>query len=650
MKKTLLALTVATFAVFGTAKAQTYFSENFNSISAPAIPANWSSTPSGQWKTGSPDALAPNAMAGLGYTLTQGSYTSGIGIDGSLATSNGSILATPTIAIPSGATSAAFFFDKAYFKVQLNSDPSKKETLTFVVSTNGGTTWTDVQEITANTNFIWETAMIPVGTYAGQANLKFGFKYSNTAAALVGVVFDNIKIWTGSDIALTSAIGGTNPANGKGYQLVNTGAPIKGTIKNMGTSTITNYTVWYKQGANPAVSYAATGSIAPLATATFTHATPFTAAANTAYPIKVWVVLASDNDHTNDSTNIDVTGVPFLPAKKLVLEEGTGTWCGWCPRGSVFMEQFAETNVNKTAQIAVHNNDPMEVSAYDNYMSTYVGGFPNMVVDRTTETDPSNIDDVYTAFKDNFAFAEVTMGTPAVAGTTVTVPVTIKPAVSITNPKLSLVVTESNVKGTGAQWPQTNYYAGGGNGVMGGWESQADHVTNVNFHFVARSISPSPAGDAAGLPATLVANTTYTATLTATLNAAWKPADLQYIVLFMNGTDATIMNSAYTALPTLKPGLPTSVANIEAGIEKAQLYPNPATDIAYLQVELKDATNGTLTITDAVGRSVSPAKTTAMRSGTTVLEIPTANLAPGMYLINLSTEKGNVAMKLQVIK
>jgi thiol-disulfide isomerase/thioredoxin len=492
--------------------------------------------------------------------------------------------------------------------------------------------------------------MIPVGTYAGQANLKFGFKYSNTAAALVGVVFDNIKIWMGADIAIESAIGGTNPANGKGYQLVNTAAPIKGTIKNMGTTTITNYTVWYKQGANPAVSYAATGSIAPLATATFTHATPFTTPANTAYPIKVWVVLASDNNHTNDSTNIDVTGVPFLPVKKLVLEEGTGTWCGWCPRGSVFMEEFAEDNVNKVAQIAVHNNDPMEVSAYDTYMGSYVGGFPNMVVDRTLDTDPSNIDEVYTTLKDNFAFAEVTMGTPTVSGTTVTVPVTVKPAVAITNPKLALVVTESNVKGTGAQWPQVNYYAGGGNGPMGGWESQPAQVTNVNFHFVARSISPSPAGEASGLPGTLAAGTTYTATLTGTLNSAWKTADLQYIVLFMNGTDATVMNSAFTALPTLKPGLPTSVTNLEAGIEKAQLYPNPTTGLAYLQVELKEATNGTLTITDAVGRSVSPAKTTAMRSGTTVLEIPTEHLATGMYLINLSTEKGNVAMKLQVLK
>ena len=107
MKKTLLALTVASFAAFGTARAQVYFSENFNSVSAPALPASWNSTPSGQWKTGSPNTLAPNASAGLGYNLNQPNYTSTIGIDGSLASSNNSILATPTISIPSGATGAA---------------------------------------------------------------------------------------------------------------------------------------------------------------------------------------------------------------------------------------------------------------------------------------------------------------------------------------------------------------------------------------------------------------------------------------------------------------------------------------------------------------------------------------------------------------
>jgi thiol-disulfide isomerase/thioredoxin len=652
MKKMLLLFSVAMAVSAGVTHAQNFVYENFNATVGGALPTNWTSNPANQWKTGAPDDIA--AFYRLGESGNAASHMMAVSINGNSASANDAVLSTPAINLPGSATAAKLVFDKCYFGVSLQADPSKKETFTLVVSTNGGTTWSDLAIINANSASGWSDTAINVGTYAGQSNLKFGFKYNNTGTALVGASLDNIRVYVqgANDIAITTAapVAGT-PA---GYKVVGGTVSVTGTVYNYGSATLNNYTVKYQQGANPAVAYNVTGAnIASLEGGSFTHNVPFTIPSVGTFPLKVWVEQTGDTYHGDDTAAAQAVGVAFMPAKRLVFEEGTGTWCGWCPRGAVFMEEFAEETPNMAAQIAVHNSDPMEVSAYDNYMVTYNGGgFPNLVTDRAILSDPSDVSAVYNEMKDNFGFAELTMGAPTVSGTTVTIPVTVKAATAISNPKLSLVVTESNVVGSGSGWPQTNYYEGGGNGAMGGWESQPESVTNVRYHFVARAISPSPAGEASGLPATLTANTTYTATVTATLNPAWKVADLQYIVMLNDGNSTNVLNSVFSPLPVLKPGLitPTSISNVEAGIEKAQLYPNPTADKAYLQVELKEATAATMTITDATGRSVTAPKTSALHAGNNVLEVPTAGLSNGIYLVNLETGKGRISMKLNVVK
>lgn len=656
MKKTLQLCSTAALIAVGAvaANAQTYVYETFNAAVGGVLPASWTSTPANNWKTGAPDAVAPDFSA-LGVSGNTPAHMKAVAIDGNVIAANGAILSTPSINLPASATGAKLIFDKFYFGARLTSDASKKETFTLLSSIDGGTTWTDLTVINPNSANSWKDTTINIGSLAGQANLKFGFKYENTNTALVGAALDNIRVYIqgASDIALTAAAPAEGDANG--YKMTGGTATITGSVYNYGSAPLTSYVVKYKQGSNAVQSYTASGSIAPLTGGTFTHSVPFTVPSAGTFPIKVWVELTGDSYHNDDTANAQVVGVAFMPVKRLVFEEGTGTWCQWCPRGNVRMEELAETFPGKASQIAVHNADPMTVAAYDNFMGTnFPNGYPNVITDRTKgiNTDPGNIISIYNANKDNFGFAEFTMGTPTVTGTSVSVPVTILPAATITNPKLSLVVTESNVTGTGSSWNQKNAYAGGGQGVMGGWETRTSSVSGVNFHFVARSITPSPAGEASGLPATLVAGTTYTATLTATLNAAWKSVDLQYIAMLIDGNNGKVLNSAQSALPTLSPGLPplVSVTNVEAGINNARLYPNPTNGSAYIQLDLATATSTTVNIVDGLGRSVVTPVTSQLKSGTSTMEINTQTLSAGVYFVQVMTKNGQVSLKLQVTK
>lgn len=98
----------------------------------------------------------------------------------------------------------------------------------------------------------------------------------------------------------------------------------------------------------------------------------------------------STDDDANDNSVTKVVN-PVVPAlgKMVVGEEGTGTWCPWCVRGTVFMDKMETLYEDYWAGIAVHNGDPMVVADYDSIMGTKISGYPSSLIDRGPEDDPS---------------------------------------------------------------------------------------------------------------------------------------------------------------------------------------------------------------------------------------------------------------------
>ena len=82
----------------------------------------------------------------------------------------------------------------------------------------------------------------------------------------------------------------------------------------------------------------------------------------------------ADNVPADDVLTLMVDPVTPAAGKVVVGEEGTGTWCQWCPRGAVFMDKFANDFGQYWAGIAVHNNDPMTVADYDAGIGALIGG------------------------------------------------------------------------------------------------------------------------------------------------------------------------------------------------------------------------------------------------------------------------------------
>jgi hypothetical protein len=183
------------------------------------------------------------------------------------------------------------------------------------------------------------------------------------------------------------------------------------------------------------------------------------------YDFKVKVAQVNGKD--NEETGVTVLPVAVLntyPKKRALLEEYTGLWCGWCPRGYVALEKLAELYPDDYVLVSYHNGDDMEITT--DYPSN-VRSFPSAWMDRgvsldayygTTEKEFGIADDLAKRNKD-FGFADLALeavlsdnGVINIS-TDVTFPFNLLEG----NYSVEYVLTANGLKN--ASWAQSNYYA-----------------------------------------------------------------------------------------------------------------------------------------------------------------------------------------------
>ncbi len=366
-------------------------------------------------------------------------------------------------------------------------------------STDGGSSWTQFMEIPGTGDVTWVEQSVDLSALAQQTdgNVMFAFRYDDNGGWLFGFAVDNVLLYTPAalDVALAS-LSVMGP-----YAVVGNDVTISGTIFNNGLDTIQSVDVSWTDGTNTYTDNLTGLNLMPGATTNFTHSTPFTVSGYESYTISVMLSNpngSADGLPVNNSAEFSVAGLSFLPEKKIFAEEATGTWCGWCPRGAVFMEYMAETYGDSYVGVAVHNADPMTVTAYDNGLTSFpsFSGFPSVVFERDVIIDPSELETYYNDYisRGTAVQVEVTNAVLDVATRQLTVEANSTFATSFTAADFSSFFTfkEDNVTGTGSGYDQANYYSGGAAGAMGGYENLPNPVPadQMVYNDVARDILP----------------------------------------------------------------------------------------------------------------------------------------------------------------
>lgn len=412
-------------------------------------------------------------------------------------------------------------------------------------------------------------------------------------------------------------------------------------IRNLGTTPITSFQIAMNANGNITNQNFTNVNIASGAVynALLTNPVTFIAGLNTiTATISNVNGQANDNDNTDDSKSFSFTPVQPGEDKIVVAEEATGTWCQWCPRGAVMMDQM-QTDFDGFFQgIAIHNNDPMEVAPYDSVLGNFISGYPSALVDRLPKIDPSEIRKDFMTRIILTPVAKIKNGASFNSSTNqleVSSTTTFKSNAS-GNYKIACVLVEDSIKGTSSGYAQSNAYAGGGSGVMGGFELLPNPVpaAQMVYNHVAKAIAPGFHGISNAFPASVNAGSSYIHNFS--FNTTGWNKDKLHIVTLLIAPDGKIENAGSTTVAeAIANGYVVGINEKIVTPSLLSVYPNPSSQDINLQINSKTSGQATMSIHTIDGKILLN-KSIQIKDGVNIFPIHVQALSAGNYIIKVS--------------
>ena len=464
---------------------------------------------------------------------------------------------------------------------------------------------------------------------------------------------DDISVRTiqANDVEMTSISSPTVSATG-------TNVTIAGTVTNKGANTITSLDVTWDDGSG-AQSETFNVNIPTNGTYNFSHGTQLNVASAMAYNLNICAEISGvvDGDPNNNCASHTVSGQSFVPTKHVVIEEGTGTWCGWCPRGAVAMETLnSDASRPNFIGIAVHNGDPMTVNAYDG--GANFSGFPGMNVNRKylgESVSTTAMQDFYDQTSAEPTSANVAVTASCDANGNITCEVTATFAATVTTEhRLAAVLVENLVTG-GSGYEQSNYYSNQSQNIAltspnnGGmpnfdWQAAANPVPSATmvYDHVGRELLGGYDGQASSITTPANAGSSQSYTFNTSVPSSSNAWNLHVVGLLIDSSTGEIVNANEAGLQLL--GLPENNT-----INSFNVYPNPTSDFAVINFELNQTADVEISITDMTGKVVYSSVISNV-SGVKSVSISAESMNNGIYFVNLKSNGSKMSQKLTINK
>lgn len=635
MKK-IYTMALAMFFGIAITNAQKIVKENFESGSAPA---GW--TLDENWEIGDVSQVASQYYNPGEHTVFVTFNDDALG-NGNVA--SGSI--TSDALDLTGITSAQLVF-QGFF---LNGDYGADETGKVYVSADGGDTWTEEFDMPGNAD-AWQDANVSLAAYADMT-IQLRFTFDDGGGWNYGWSLDDMLVI--DPLTNDVLLGGFNVE-----RFIKSDATISVDVTNLGTEEVNSVDIVWSDGTSEYTETITDLSIATFATASVAIPTSFAGSGPAEYEISIseaampnGVMDMDMSDNTSEATAMVSTVTAEFP-RRMVAEEATGTWCPWCPRGEVFMNQMAADFPDSFVGIAVHNGDPMVVGEHDSNLPTAAGGFPgypSVLVDRLNYIDPSDLPNVLDA-----RLAAVSpVGVSATANFVtdeakidLTVSTDFYTTVSDRQFSIAVIVVEDGVTGTGSDYAQANNYANNAFGEMGGFENLPNPVPadQMVYNHVSRALIGGWAGMASGIPATVNDAENYEATFSIDIDPAWNYENLKLAIIVTDLVSGDIHN-AFELHPE---GLFTGNEEPSA-VVSSNLYPNPAQGNTSLTFSLEETRDVDVMIYNSIGQNVWQ-KSYGELAGNQNFSLDISSLATGAYTLVIQVGDNDfIAKQLNVVK
>ncbi|NTW32434.1 MAG: T9SS type A sorting domain-containing protein [Bacteroidetes bacterium] len=314
--------------------------------------------------------------------------------------------------------------------------------------------------------------------------------------------------------------------------------------------------------------------------------------------------------HSSNDTTLVVTG--GVSRNLVLMEGGTGTWCGYCPGAAIGLRDLIEVNHKNAAAIEYHYEDNYETPATLSRLSYYgIDNYPTVIADgklraeggSATQSQYSRYLPMYNERIAYPAFDIINLTVTPLSTDSFSASITVEQtfAAFTSGIKLHTALTESNIP-----------FA---------WGNQ----TKVDF--ACRGMYPSANGT------NLDFSNQNTQTVTVKFSTAGFVKNNCEFVVFVQH------NSSKEVFQTMKVDMSSVLGIEEIQGKSINLYPNPASDNFMLLTDGK----GNVDIFDISGKLLSSAIIT---NPTQFVDV--SNLSKGVYFVKVTNSIGSYTKKLVV--
>ena len=528
------------------------------------------------------------------------------------------------------------------------------ETAIISISTDMGATFSTLVDLTGGDSE-FSLLFFDVTSYIGET-IMLQFAYDDGEAWNYGWAFDNVKvsnevlpipafdyaIHAGGSVVIDQALEGVEYHN-SGY------------IFNNGLETITSYDLEMTNGTD-VITSSVTGVEIPYNTfAYYTIEEGVTVSGNQTWTVSITNVNGSadaDDNVADNEMSFNLNAVSNVhPDKAVVVEEATGTWCQFCPRGTVYLDEMSKRFGDHFVGIAVHNGDPMALAAYDSAIGNFPGfaGYPSVIYQRESIIDPDAIVAPSLADMQVAPPAAITVGA-VMDGSSMTTSVEINFLEDASDEySVAVVLSQDGLSGTTNGWGQVNAYSGGGIGEMGGFELLPGVVQGFTYDHVGVALIGGYAGVSGEVDGDYVAGDVDGFVFDAYDIAALVMDDVHVVGLLINSDGEIVNAKAVSIAEALDNGIFVSSTNDVYDNNLATVFPNPVTATANIQISLDDAADVTVSLVNALGQTVGVTQYGKL-AGDNQLEFDMNSYAEGIYLMHVQAGNRFFSKKLSKVK